>query len=108
MVTDQSSTSHCKRRYFSSIVKVNHQQDKMPILPHEDYCVCPYDRSHHVLPHRFAKHLWKCARNYTGTDVISCVYGCSHIPVEAMEDHMKRCPMKDVVEDLKKALSTGN
>ena len=76
----------------------------MPI-PHEDYCVCPYNRSKHVL---LTKHLWKCARNYTGTDVISCVCGCSHIPVEAMDDHIKRCPMKDVVEDLKKAVSTGN
>ena len=75
------------------------------ILPYEQYCICPYNQSHHVLPTRFGNHLMKCKKQYSGKDVVDCEFGCQHIRVEKMEEHLKSCKMKREVEALKKELA---
>ena len=98
------------KRYCPSVYchfNVNYQQVNMPLLPHEKTLTCPYNPSHQILPSRFGRHLWKCSRSYTGDQVVSCKYGCKHIPVHALSEHDAQCPLKKFVEELK-ALAPKN
>ena len=80
----------------------------MPLLPYEKTLTCPNNPSHQILPEKFQNHVWKCSRSYTGDQVVSCKYGCQHIPIQAMKEHDERCQMKKLAEDFKEIAPKDN
>lgn len=71
--------------------------------------VCPYDKSHRILPTKMQIHLKKCAvQNIHKKGLIICDYNFTHhIAPEAIEAHLLNCPdrckAENVVKDLERS-----
>lgn len=50
----------------------------------ENLLTCPYNVAHQILPHRFATHLTKCARQYPEIKLEICPFNSNHriVPAE--------------------------
>lgn len=45
---------------------------------YEETVICPYNKCHVILRHRFQTHLVKCARNYPDTKLDICPFDVTH------------------------------
>ena len=64
--------------------------------PHKS---CPYDPTHQILAHRFAKYLVKCKKNHPDCDMKTCPFNATHvIPTIEIQAHLLECPDKGPVE----------
>lgn len=50
----------------------------MPIAPHEDTVICPYDPHHKILRARLAVHLVKCSKQHPNANLVTCSYDSTH------------------------------
>uniref|UniRef100_A0A182TKT6 CHHC U11-48K-type domain-containing protein n=1 Tax=Anopheles melas TaxID=34690 RepID=A0A182TKT6_9DIPT len=54
---------------------------------------CPYNKSHTILAHRFAKHLIKCRRQHPNAKIAICPFNSSHhVNEQEMKVHTTTCP----------------
>ncbi|KAH8381113.1 hypothetical protein KR200_002020, partial [Drosophila serrata] len=63
-------------------------------VPHfQNYVMCPYNKSHILLPSRLAAHLIRCARNYPSSKLVRCAFNNTHLySADDMKTHLENCP----------------
>jgi hypothetical protein len=55
--------------------------------------ICPFNKSHLIIPHKMPIHILKCEKNYRGPALVSCRYNATHMMLpENMDDHLNTCP----------------
>ncbi|XP_063878553.1 uncharacterized protein LOC135110296 [Scylla paramamosain] len=60
---------------------------------------CPYNNSHQILPHRMAKHIIKCKKNYPNADMKVCLFNAVHVvPTHQYQAHLLECENRELVE----------
>lgn len=60
---------------------------------------CPYNSSHQILPHRMAKHIVKCKKNYPNADMKVCLFNAVHVvPAHKYQAHLLECEDRGLVE----------
>lgn len=60
---------------------------------------CPYNSSHQIIPHRMAKHIIKCKKNYPDAQMKVCIFNAVHVvPVHQYQAHLLECESRELVE----------
>lgn len=60
---------------------------------------CPYNICHQILPHRMAKHIVKCKKNYPNADMKVCLFNAVHVvPTPKYQAHLLECEDRGLVE----------
>ncbi|XP_045120009.1 uncharacterized protein LOC123509639 [Portunus trituberculatus] len=60
---------------------------------------CPYNSSHQIIPHRLAKHIVKCKKNFPNADMKVCLFNAVHVvPSHQYQAHLLECDSRGLVE----------